>query len=153
MNGHWLPDSVIARKEIRHYFDFNVRFIIPNRYVPFRSELTVFFGNICGRVDALYSYPSDDQDKKNMLCMIDWKYKKELFMANGTNGSPEDEDDVLKFTKQLNKYRAMIEASTKYHILEMFVVLLHHDNTEPIKHEINRAKVDLDEHIQRVANQ
>jgi hypothetical protein len=132
-----IDPAVKETKEWKYYMNFwNA---CGGDLVPYRSEWEVFCEEhkLAGSIDMVYYRPSD---KKYVI--YDWKRSKEIKTSNTfESGYPPLEHlphcNYWHYTLQLNVYKWFLETYYGLEIGDLYLVILHPDNTNYIRMRLN----------------
>ncbi len=122
--------------EFQHFLRFNET--INNRFIPYRTEWSIFDGNIdlAGQIDMLY------KKRDGTFALYDWKRIKELKKDNAFEKglgklSELDHCNYVHYSIQLNIYKRILETRYDIKVTEMCLVILHPENDnfiiEPVR--------------------
>jgi len=121
--------------EFRHFLRFNDT--IKNKFVPYRTEWSVFDGNIdlAGQIDMLY------RKNDGTYALYDWKRIKELKKDNTFEKglgklNKLHHCNYIHYSIQLNIYKRILETRYDMKISEMCLVILHPENENYMLEEV-----------------
>jgi hypothetical protein len=124
-NSSW--DTIAFRQFLQWHLDV----VLPNQWIPFRTELKVFDHDyqIAGSVDMLFrSSPSST----NELILVDWKNSKKIsfrndFKEKGLHSvcTQLDHCNYNHYSLQLNVYKYLLHKNTSFRVVAMYLVVLH----------------------------
>lgn len=113
--------------------------------VPYRSEWEVWSEEykLAGSIDMVFYRKSDDS-----YVIYDWKRSKEIKMTNSwENGNaPLDHlpnANYWHYTLQLNTYRWFLETYYGLKISDMYIVIMHPDNSNYQRFRLNRLETEI----------
>lgn len=114
--------------------------------VPFRTEWEVWSEEyrLTGSIDMIYYRKSDDS-----YVIYDWKRSKQIKTSNefGGTGFPPLEHlpdtNYWHYTLQLNVYRWFLETYYGLKISDMYLIILHPDNTNYRRMKLNRMDEEV----------
>jgi ATP-dependent exoDNAse (exonuclease V) beta subunit len=123
-------DNHPSSKELEYFLRFHNEVITPRGLVPYRTEWSIFDGEIdlAGQLDMLYKKPDGTYG------LYDWKRVKEIKMNNpygefGLGPLKEVEHcNYNHYSLQLNIYKKILESRYDMTVSEMVLVILHPDN-------------------------
>ena len=135
-------------KELSYFLDFHHNVVEKNEMVPYRTEWSIFDGDIdlAGQLDMLY------QKKDGSFALYDWKRVKEIKKTNpyGERGfgilSDVSHCNFCHYSLQLHIYKKILETRYDMNITEMVLVILHPDNEGYITMEVD----DMSEHVDKM---
>ena len=144
-NGIKNEDNDVLLKEYQYFLTFDEEVCKKRKFVPFRTEWSIFDGSIdlAGQLDMLY--------KKNdgTYALYDWKRVKEIKTDNQyENGLGKLKHlphcNYSHYSLQLNVYKRILE--TRYDILvsEMMLVIIHPDNESYLLKKVVELKDEID---------
>ena len=123
-------DTIIDNNslEFKFFLDFNNK--VKGKYIPYRTEWTVFDENIrlAGSIDMCYL------SKKNEVLLFDWKRSKKINKENNfRNGKPPlvhlPDSNYWHYCLQLNLYKYILEQNYDKRVGGMCIVRLHPEST------------------------
>jgi ATP-dependent exoDNAse (exonuclease V) beta subunit len=136
-NKQPVSDEFYQSKEGQMFLNFVEDYSIE----PYRTEWKVYSKKyqLAGSIDMVFKDPNEEG--KYIIC--DWKRSKDIKMSNRFAkglGVLKDVDDCnyMHYTLQLNIYRLLLENYYGIKITHMFLVVLHPDNDEYLKIDIDR---------------
>lgn len=146
-NGTPQPDEeVLAWPEWGQFLDFHREVVVARGLVPFRTELSMYHGNLldkdgavvdwgadlAGQADMLFRpSPNDARYGKSALVKMDWKCTKDISAFSfGRNYYPPvahaRDSKLQKYSYQLGGYTDTVERHTDWRIVEAYLVRFHH---------------------------
>jgi ATP-dependent exoDNAse (exonuclease V) beta subunit len=135
--------------EFKYFLKFNDT--IKDKFVPFRTEWSVFDGKIdlAGQIDMLYKIKDTDS-----YALYDWKrvkeIKKENIFEKGLGKlSSLDHCNYNHYSLQLNIYKRILETRYNIKVTEMALVILHPENENYILEKIK----DMSDYIDIIFNE
>lgn len=74
--AEWYDPAELARPEFQQFLKYHCDIVLPNKWIPFRTELVIFDTELqmAGTIDMVYR----DGLNKKCLHFIDWKRSKEI---------------------------------------------------------------------------
>ena len=144
---HGRPDliepSVLETPEWRYFTNFWKD--VSGDLVPYRSEWEVWSEEykLAGSIDMIYYRKSDDS-----YVIYDWKRSKEIKMDNkwGKGYGPCShlpDANYWHYTLQLNVYRWFLETYYGLRISDMYLVIMHPNNTNFQRFRLNRLEDEV----------
>lgn len=125
---------------------------------PYRSEWEVFTDSLtkseerkiklCGSIDMVFRRKSD-----NKFVIYDWKRSKEIKSDNpfGSGLSPLEhlpDTNYWHYTMQLNVYKWILEKYYNIEVGDLYIVILHPDNTSYKKMRLNIMNDEVEDMIE-----
>jgi ATP-dependent exoDNAse (exonuclease V) beta subunit len=113
--------------------------------VPYRSEWEVWSEEykLAGSIDMVFYRKSDDS-----YVIYDWKRSKEIKMENSWESGHPPLDHLPNanywhYTLQLNTYRWFLETYYGLKISDMYLIILHPDNSNYQRFKLNRLETEI----------
>ncbi len=150
VHGHpeIIEPEVMDTPEWKYYMDFYKD--TSGDLVPYRSEWEVWSEEhkLAGSIDMVYYRRSDDS-----YVIYDWKRSKEIKKDNpfGTGFGPVahlPDSNYWHYTLQLNTYRWFLETHYGLKISDMYLVILHPDNSGYKRFRLNRLEREVEEMLE-----
>jgi ATP-dependent exoDNAse (exonuclease V) beta subunit len=145
LHGHpeLIEPSVLGTPEWAYFKQFWAD--VSGDLVPYRSEWEVWSEEykLAGSIDMIFYRPSDDS-----YVIYDWKRSKEIKKTNnfGTGFGPVahlPDANYWHYTLQLNVYRWFLETYYGLKISDMYIVVMHPDNTTYKRFRLNRLEEEV----------
>ena len=125
------PEEKDKSKEFDYFLQFHEEWIKPRGYIPYRTEWSIFDGDIdlAGQLDMLYQ----KKEGINDYALYDWKRVKEIKKDNpyengNTIVSELPHCNYSHYSLQLNIYKKILSSRYNINITEMYLVILHPEN-------------------------
>lgn len=140
LHGHpeLISDEVKESLEWRYFMNFWKD--VKEDLVPYRSEWEVWSEEykLAGSIDMIFYRKSDDS-----YVIYDWKRSKEIKTENsfGTGFGPVahlPDANYWHYTLQLNVYRWFLETYYGLKISDMYIVIMHPNNSNYKRYKLNR---------------
>lgn len=150
MNGaeETISSDVKASREWTHFSEFWKDF--GNELEPYRTEWEVWVEEIklAGSIDCVFRKRSD-----NTFVIYDWKRSKEIKTENEFESGmgPLEHlpnSNYWHYTIQLNMYRWILEKYYGLKISDMYLIILHPNNTSYHRMRLNRMDDEIENIIQ-----
>ena len=126
--------------------------------IPYRSEWEVFTDSLtpsnerkiklCGSIDMIFRRKSDGK-----FVIYDWKRSKEIKSENpfGSGLSPLEhlpDTNYWHYTMQLNVYKWILETYYNLEVADLYIVILHPDNTSYKRMRLNIMEDEVEDMIE-----
>lgn len=129
--AQWYNGAELARPEFQQFLRYHCEVVLPQGWVPFRTELVIFDTElqIAGTIDMVYR----DGSNPNYLHFIDWKRSKEIKMVGfrrerGKGPCAHLQDcNFIHYSLQVNIYAAMFLKMyhDMYYVSYLYLVVCH----------------------------
>lgn len=143
-----LAADVEKSKEFHHFLRFQEEWIKPRGYLPYRTEWSIFDGEIdlAGQLDMLYQ----KKEGVNDYALYDWKRIKEIKTDNPYEKghgivSQLPHCNFSHYSLQLNIYKKILSTRYGINVSEMYLVILHPDNDTYITVEVKDMTSTIDQ--------
>jgi len=145
LHGHpeLISDEVKESLEWRYFMNFWKD--VKEDLVPYRSEWEVWSEEykLAGSIDMIFYRKSDDS-----YVIYDWKRSKEIKQENsfGTGFGPVShlpDANYWHYTLQLNVYRWFLETYYGLKISDMYIVIMHPNNSNYKRYKLNRMDEEV----------
>lgn len=133
---YWYNDVLLPEPDTSIEFQYFLRYQekVGSRYIPWRTEWSVFFeeAHISGQIDMVY------KNERGKFTIADWKRAKEIKTENKYQQMlpPVEhlpDTNYWHYACQLNIYRYILQTKYGMEIDELFLVVLHPNNSSFIK--------------------
>lgn len=140
-----VPAHLPQTPEFKMFMDFWHEASVVSKCKPFRSEWLVYDADkrLSGSIDMVV------QDEEGNFIILDWKRSKEIKKSNPWQSGEGcvrhlPDCNFSHYSLQLNVYRHLLETLYGMKIDDMFIVVLHPDNTAPEVHRIARMEKEIE---------
>ena len=145
LHGHpeIIEPSTFQTREWKYFMNFWND--VSGDLVPYRSEWEVWSEEykLAGSIDMVFYRKSDDS-----YVIYDWKRSKEIKMENSWENGKAPLDHLPNanywhYTLQLNTYRWFLETYYGLKISDMYLIIMHPDNSNYQRYRLNRLETEI----------